>query len=139
MSASNQRGGDSFQFCWLGTGPLPSTLDLRRGGWTLNEGGTPLPDCIGIIDAGNLDSVAWMRVLSAYPKETRRYILVTGVKRASERTILLQHGFADVVSDTIALEELGARASRVADFSHWLPRQRQFGMLRDRKSTRLTS
>lgn len=130
MGASNQRGGDSFQYCWLGSGPLPSALDLRRDGWTLSEGNAPSADCIGLIDAGNLDSVAWMRVLSTYPAETRRYILVTGVRRAGERTMLLQHGFADVVSDTIALEELGARAKRVADFSHWLPRQRRFGTLR---------
>ncbi|MCJ2188028.1 winged helix-turn-helix transcriptional regulator [Novosphingobium beihaiensis] len=130
MGASNQRGGDSFQFCWLGAGPLPSTIDLRRDGWVLDEDSSPSPDCVGIIDAGNLDSVAWMRVLSAYPKEARRCILVTGVKRASERAMLLQHGFADVVSDTVVLEELGARASRIFDFSHWLPRQRHFGSLR---------
>ncbi|MCJ2178456.1 winged helix-turn-helix domain-containing protein [Novosphingobium album (ex Hu et al. 2023)] len=130
MGVSNQRGGDSYQFCWLGVEDLPSALDLRRDGWSLNEGDGPSADCIGIINAGNLDSVAWTRVLSTYPEEARRYILVTGVKRAGERTMLLQHGFADVVSDTIALEELGARAARVADFSHWLPRQRQFGMLR---------
>lgn len=130
MGASDQRGGDLFQFCWLGAGPLPSTVDLRRGGWTLNDAGVPSPDCVALIDAGNLDSVAWMRVLSAYPMAARRNIVVTGVKRASERTMLLQHGFADVVSDTIVLEELAARARRVVDFAHWLPRQRQFGSLR---------
>lgn len=130
MGASNQRGGDSFQFSWLGTGDLPSAIDLRRAGWALMDAAAPSNDCIGMIDAGNLDSVAWMRVLSAYPPEVRRFIIVTGVKRASERTMLLQHGFAEVVSDTIALEELAARATRIAHFAHWLPRQRRFGMLR---------
>jgi DNA-binding response OmpR family regulator len=130
MGVSHQRGEDSFQFCWLGAGPIPSTFDLRRSGWSLEEGCVPFSGCIGMIDAGNLDSVAWMRVLSTYPQEVRRYILVTSVKRANERAMLLQYGFADVVSDTITIEELVARARRIAEFTHWLPRQRQFGALR---------
>ena len=129
MTASDQRGGASFQFCWLGSTAIPSALDLRRCGWQLNEGCTPCPDCIGVVDAGNFDGVAWTRVLAANPFEVRRYILVTGVKRASERAWLLQHGFGEVVSDTITIEELGARARRTAEFTHWLPRQRQFGEL----------
>ncbi|MEJ2408729.1 MAG: response regulator transcription factor [Novosphingobium sp.] len=68
-------------------------------------------------------------MLSAYSEETRHYILATSVKRASERAMLLEYGFGDAVSDTITIEELRARASRTAEFTHWLPRQRQFGTL----------
>lgn len=127
MGAPDQRDDYSLRFRWLGSGPVPASLDLQRCGWILDDRREPCADCIGVIDAGNLDSIAWMSVLSSYGAEVRRFILVTGVKRAHERATLLQIGFGDVVTDAIDIEELSARASRSAELAHWLPRWRRMG------------
>ncbi|WP_255405970.1 winged helix-turn-helix domain-containing protein [Novosphingobium sp. CF614] len=61
--------------------------------------------------------------------EMRRSALVVGVRRAHERAMLLQVGFGDAVTDAVDIEELGARAGRIAELTHWLPRRRDLGGL----------
>lgn len=129
MNASEQRVCDAFRFRWLGSGPLPSNLDLRRCGWLLESRQQPCASSISLVDAGDLDSVSWMTALSTYPVEVRRFIVVSGVRRAHDRVKLLQIGFGDAVSDEIDIEELAARLGRTAEIADWLPRQRQFGNL----------
>ncbi|MCT2397992.1 winged helix-turn-helix domain-containing protein [Novosphingobium mangrovi (ex Huang et al. 2023)] len=108
---------------------MPTGFDLRRCGWLLDDGQEPDTDCVSMIDTQGLDSVAWMKVLAAYSPEVRRFIVVTGIRRAHERATLLQIGFGDAVSDEIDIEELGARVGRTVETTHWLPRQRRFGAL----------
>lgn len=129
MGSSEPFGRTPFQFCWLGEGPLPSALDLRRRGWTQDLDRTARCGCLGLINAGDLDSISWMGVLSSYSARDRRFIVVTGVKRAHERATLLQLGFGDALPEVLAIEELDARAGRVADAMNWLPRMRRIGTL----------
>jgi DNA-binding response OmpR family regulator len=108
---------------------MSERLDLQRCGWILDPEGVPATNCVGLIDAADLDSVGWMQVLSFLPSEARRCVLVAGVGEAQDRTSLLQIGFGDVVTERIGIEELGARASRLAQFTDWLPRTRRVGRL----------
>ena len=70
-----------------------------------------------------------MNFLSSVPFERRKHIMVTGVEHAAERTELLQIGFGDALSREVDLEELEARARRVAEASSWLPRHLRIGAL----------
>ncbi|WP_052223230.1 winged helix-turn-helix domain-containing protein [Novosphingobium malaysiense] len=70
-----------------------------------------------------------MKVLSSYAATERRLIVVTGVKRPHERATLIQMGFGDALPDTLSIEELDARAGRVAECLNWLPRLRRIGNL----------
>ncbi|WP_054439912.1 MULTISPECIES: winged helix-turn-helix domain-containing protein [Novosphingobium] len=108
---------------------MPERLDLQRCGWILDPDGQPSSDCVGLIDAAELDSVEWMRLLSSLHQEVRRCVLIVGVQEARERTSLLEIGFGDVVTDRICIEELGARANRLVQFTQWLPRSRRIGRL----------
>lgn len=129
MNAMDQRGGVSYRFSWLGPGRVPASLDLRRCGWMLDDWQPARMGCIGLIDAGDLDSVEWLTALFTYGPEVRRFILVTGVKRAQERAELLKSGFGDAVVDAIDIDELGARAARAVQSGDWLPRTRRIGPL----------
>lgn len=117
------------RFRWLAPEKMSERLDLQRCGWILDPEGVPATNCVGLIDAADLDSVGWMQVLSFLPSEARRCVLVAGVGEAQDRTSLLQIGFGDVVTERIGIEELGARASRLAQFTDWLPRTRRVGRL----------
>ncbi|MFK4875021.1 winged helix-turn-helix domain-containing protein [Novosphingobium sp. ZW T3_23] len=117
------------RFRWLAPEKISERLDLQRCGWILDPDGVPATNCVGLIDATNLDSVSWMQVLSWLLPEARRCVLVAGVSEAHDRTSLLQIGFGDVVTDRIEIEELGARANRLAQFNEWLPRTRRVGRL----------
>jgi DNA-binding response OmpR family regulator len=117
------------RFRWLAPDTMPERLDLQRCGWILDPEGVPATNCVGLIDAADLDSVGWMQVLSQLVPEARRCVLVAGVSEAHDRTSLLQIGFGDVVSERIGIEELGARATRLAQFNEWLPRTRRVGRL----------
>ncbi|WP_395391272.1 winged helix-turn-helix domain-containing protein [Novosphingobium sp. BL-8A] len=82
-----------------------------------------------MIDVLGLDAQQWLSLLGDLPADRRRTVLVTGVSQACERTSLLHVGFGDVVTDGIELEELDARASRLAQFAQCLPRRRRIGRL----------
>lgn len=117
-------------FCWLASDIIPAQLDLRRRGWKIADCDQPSQDCIGIFHAAGLDFAGWMDVFAPIRHEVRRHVLVTGVELAHERTALLRIGFGDTVSRDICLEELEARARRIAEASLWLPRHREIGPLK---------
>lgn len=128
MAELDQRPEETLHFRWLEAGRMPSNFDLRQCGWKLDEAGEPSSECIGLLHAGDLDHRSWARI-RALRTDIRRFILVLGVTGPQERALLLQEGFGEAVSDTIAIEELGARASRLAEFTRWLPRYRRIGDL----------
>ncbi len=117
------------RFRWLTPQSIPNRLDLRRCGWILEPDQLPSADCIGMINAMGLDAEQWLTLLDSLPSDQRRTVLVTGVSQAGERASLLHVGFGDVVTDGIELEELDARASRLAQFTQCLPRRRRLGRL----------
>lgn len=118
------------RFCWLTPDAIPAQLDLRMRGWELCECDIPGIDCIGIFHVADLDDMGWMHVLSSFGHDTRRYVLVAGVEFAHQRATLLRTGFGDAVPREIGMDEIAARASRIAESSQWLPRTREFGALK---------
>lgn len=129
MNTLDQRESLLLRFCWLAPDRLPTRLDLRRCGWELDGASVPPPGAVGLADGGDLDSAKGLHLLADYPADVRRWIVVTGVKRAEHRSTLLQTGFGDVLPDAINIEELSARARRVAQQTNWLPRVRRVGDL----------
>lgn len=89
----------------------------------------PSLECIGMIDACGLESSQWLPVLETLRPDLRRTVLVAGVSDACERTALLHVGFGDVIATSTDLEELEARANRLAQFAQCLPRRRRIGRL----------
>lgn len=116
-----------YHFRWLGADRIPIDFDLRACGWTLDFG-EPSCTCIGVMSAGRLDAGGWEWLL-AVRSEVRRFILVIGAASPSERAELLQAGFGEAVPDTIDRSEFEARACRLAELTHWLPRHRRLGDL----------
>ena len=129
MTYLGKSGSHMPRFRWLAPEKISERLDLQRCGWILDPEGVPATNCVGLIDAADLDSTAWTQVLSWLPSEARRCVLVAGVGAAHDRTSLLQIGFGDVVTERIEIEELDARANRLAQFTEWLPRTRRVGQL----------
>ena len=85
---------------------------------------------IGLLDIGLFESHQRSPLLAAIPAELRRFILVAGVDLPAERAALLQDGFGDAVDLATGLDEIEARAARLADLSKWVPRIRVFGELK---------
>lgn len=130
MGIENKDRGDAPRFRWLGSGPLPAELDLRRCGWMLDRGDAPGTDCMNLVAAPaskRPDAKAWVADFDA---DARRSIIVTRVTCASVREALLRAGFADAVGDGVGIGELEARATRAAELARWLPRLRTVGELR---------
>ncbi|WP_288804352.1 response regulator transcription factor [uncultured Novosphingobium sp.] len=117
------------RFRWLANRAIPTQLDLRRCGWILEPEIQPSPDCIGMIDACGMETGQWLPVLETLRPDVRRTVLVSGVSDPSERTALLHVGFGDVLAATTDIDELEARANRLAQFAQCLPRRRRIGRL----------
>lgn len=124
--SSPDPGGKALRFQWLEAGRLPLQFDLRRCGWAMRDDAELSGDCIGLIHVSAHDALAWSRIRAIRP-ELRRFILVIGVSAPAERAQLLEEGFGEAVTDAIAIEELGARARRLAELTRWLPRYRRLG------------
>ena len=124
-----------MRFGWLGPGRMPAGRDLRRCGWGLErdippDAGTLGNGCVGLLDLDGIACPERGRLLLAFPFDVRRFILVTGVDRADERAALLEGGFGDALDVAVGLDELCARAGRVAELTRWVPRLRLFGELK---------
>lgn len=108
----------------------PERWDLRRLGWRLCcRSGDRLAECRhGLIaDTRGLDP-AERRELSEAERPAWRLLLI-GVEEPTERARLLTMGCAEVMSSSIGLHELEARARRVDDRFGMLPRWRTVGAL----------
>jgi DNA-binding response OmpR family regulator len=118
------------QFRWVSAADIPEELDLRRQGWDL----APHDDagevgCVAIVDGAGLDSTRWLHLMSFTRHEDRRLMLVGGANTPDARAKLLAYGFGDAVGDETTLEELEARARRLADLASWVPRRRVMATL----------
>lgn len=128
MADFHSRRKSPHHFRWLGSEKVPADFDLRAAGWTLDFGGEPSSDCIGLMRASRLDADDWERLL-AVRSDARRFVIVIGVATAAERAELLQVGFGEAVPDTVEPGEFEARACRLAELTRWLPRHRRLGDL----------
>jgi DNA-binding response OmpR family regulator len=117
------------QFLWASIGDIPEDLDLRRQGWALADHDTAADHCVAIVHAAGLDSTRWVQLMTYTRHEDRRMMLVGGANTTEARTAILAHGFGDAVADQTSLEELEARARRLADQASWVPRRRVMATL----------
>jgi DNA-binding response OmpR family regulator len=116
-------------FRWLSFDDIPPGLDLRRHGWRLVPCSPAYRNRVAIAPCSSLDSSAWQRLLVVHPPETRKMILLTGVERSEDRARLLRLGFGDVLGKEPRLDELAARAKRLAGQADMLPRTRDIGIM----------
>jgi DNA-binding response OmpR family regulator len=85
--------------------------------------------CVAIVHAAGLDSGRWSHLMTFTRHEDRRMMLVSGANTPEARTTVLANGFGDAVADHTSLEELEARARRLAEQASWVPRKRVLATL----------
>lgn len=129
MGQRDYNTGPQLSFLWLSQQRIPQEFDLRRCNWVKLEAGTPSGAAIGVVLAGGRDRTDWREVVGSLRAEARRLILIVGIENPDQRASLLRMGFGDVIGHDVDIVEFGARAERVAQLAHWLPRQRQIGDL----------
>lgn len=117
------------QFVWVSSGDIPEYLDLRRQGWAMADHDTAADDCVAIVHAAGMDSGRWLHLMTFTRHEERRMMLVGGANTPEARTTMLASGFGDAVADHTPLEELEARARRLAEQAGWVPRRRVLATL----------
>lgn len=117
------------QFRWMSAEEIPEEMDLRRQGWDLASHTSSADDCVVILHATSLDSTRWLHLMTFTREEDRRTMLVGGANTPEARARLLAEGFGDAVSDGTSLQELEARAQRLADLADWIPRRRVIATL----------
>lgn len=118
-------------FLWLASRPLPTSFDLRTKGWKLGRSSDCGEDpclAVGFIDIA--DAEGWSKALSCHGENFRRGLIVTGADSSQERGQLLRNGFGDAIGSNVDLDELDARAMRVAEMALQLPRIRAAGELK---------
>ena len=139
------------RFRWYGQGYIAAGADLRHCGWSLlcedlaglldNDVGEARsgsrhnftqPDCPVLIEAADLATSVWRGLVGAgrSAARLRRWTLVLGVGDANDRARLLHLGFGDVIGHEASLEEVEARAERIAELAESLNRYRNHGVLR---------
>lgn len=116
-------------FRWLSFDDIPPDLDLRKCGWRLVPSNDAYRDRIAIATCSGLDAPGWGQFLIVHPPETRRLILLAGVERSEDRARLLHLGFGEVLGKELRLDELAARARRLAGQADLVPRKRDIGIL----------
>lgn len=117
------------QFKWMADGAVPQNVDLRRRGWQLAAPGNQDDACVPIVPITPVDEAHWLELMAFTRPDDRRLMLVVGVNPPEIRARLLADGFGDVVSDAVSIEELEARARRLADLASWVPRRRSMATL----------
>lgn len=117
------------QFLWASIGDIPEYLDLRRQGWAMADHDNAADHCVAIVHAAGLDSGRWLQLMTFTRHEDRRMMLIGGANTPEARTTMLAHGFGDAVADHTSLEELEARARRLAEQASWVPRRRELATL----------
>lgn len=87
-------------------------------------------DSVALAHLAAMDRHAWIQLRHHYPQAQHGRVLLLGVGDSARRARLLELGFGDVLCEGSALNELAARAERVAERVHMLPRHRAIGPLR---------
>lgn len=126
-----QTGGRVSIFGWIAGPPgPPERWDLRRRGWTLCDSPDPAhAECRHVVlaDVRGIDAGARESLAEGDAPGWR--MIMVGVAHGAERAHLLAHGCAEVLPETVGLDELEARARRVAEMFSMLPRWRNVGPL----------
>jgi len=117
-------------FRWVSTHDLPPRHDLRRRGWLRVPADASTDGALAIAACGAFDAMAWVRFLIVHAPARRRRFILLDIDDSHERARLLRLGFADVLGRGIGIDELEARAVRVAVSTDMLPRYRDIGALR---------
>lgn len=91
---------------------------------------TAADHCVAIVHAAAFDSGRWLQLMTFTRHEERRMMLVGGANTPEARTTMLANGFGDAVADHTSLEELEARARRLAEQARWVPRRRELASLK---------
>jgi len=108
----------------------PWQWDLRRVGWTLCRGEDGRwAECrhLLLVDARELTPPEREGLAEADRPAWR--LLMLGIEEPAERAALLTLGCAEALPATVRLSELAARARRVDEMFHMLPRWRTVGPL----------
>ena len=116
-------------FRWLSCHDIPPILDLRRCGWRLVPSCSAYRNCVAIAPCCSFDVREWDQFLALHRREARKLILLAGVERSEDRARLLKLGFGEVLGKGPRLDELAARAERLAGQAVMLPRKRDIGVL----------
>lgn len=112
-------------FHWLCTSEIPRACDLRRRGWRLTP---PVSERgVAIAHLDSMDAADWIALTGGCE---RKRIVLLGVRCPGGRARLLDRGFGDVLGARPSLDELDARAARVAGWAETLPRSVALGRLR---------
>lgn len=114
-------------FRWLCPGAIPATYDLRECGWDMACASAPEDVCLAHCSAQG--PAEWARLLDSVGVPQRPGVLLLGVAEGRARAWLLRAGFGEVLGEAPDLEELDARAQRLARRADTLPRQRTLGGL----------
>ncbi|MEZ5742295.1 MAG: winged helix-turn-helix domain-containing protein [Sphingomonadaceae bacterium] len=117
-------------FRWLNEGKPPNALDLRVRGWSLLDARQRDDERIGIACFSRMGTAEWIRFCSVYRHAARKLVILTGVADSGERARMLRMGFGDVTGEIVEIAELEARALKLIELEHMLPRFRQAGRLR---------
>jgi DNA-binding response OmpR family regulator len=123
------------RFRWVSAGPITEALDLRRIGWVLAGTDANSVDkdegeaCVALVQTNGSDEDHLAHLAAITPLAERRTMLVGSVNAPESRARLLAGGFGDAVGDGTSLEELAARARRIADQAAWVPRRRKIALL----------
>jgi DNA-binding winged helix-turn-helix (wHTH) protein len=108
----------------------PWQWDLRRAGWALCRGEDGRrAECrhVLLVDARRLRPAEREAMVEADRPAWR--LLMLGIEEPAERAALLTLGCAEALPATVPLSELAARARRIDEMFHMLPRWRTVGPL----------
>jgi hypothetical protein len=108
----------------------PWQWDLRRAGWDLCRGEDGRrAECrhVLLVDARALSPAEREALVEADRPAWR--LLMLGIEEPAERAALLTRGCAEALPATVRLSELAARARRIDEMFHMLPRWRTVGPL----------
>lgn len=118
-------------FGWVAAGRDPPwQWDLRRHGWTLCTGENGLrAECRHVLLADVRELAQCEREGMAAADQPAWRLLMLGVEEPADRAALLTLGCAEALPEKTTLRELEARARRVDEMFHRLPRWRSVGPL----------
>lgn len=130
-SVESKKDARLTTFGWLAGGDVPPPIwDLRRRGWALCRPPARLAErCTHPLLLDVRACAEGTGIGAIVPAALRRRTLVLNVEDSSARAGWLARGFADALHTQLGLDELAARAGRVAAARALLPRRRQVGPL----------